>query len=290
MDVINLISKTPDLPNAPVTNPKEEYQNGSMYFSNGPRLHEFLQEMRREVLDKFDTIAIGEMPFVTDPPEVLRCVKGRKELDMIFQFDMFVSPRFVTSSYLYRARADSGVFFLFGSVEVDSAPGQSKFYPHRWKLTDLKAVVDKWQTFMVNNDGWNAVYDENHDQPRSISRYVDRGAVEKSFQAREMAAKMMATFLVLQSGTLFLYQGQEIGMRNMPREWGIEEYQDVESLNFWNKYVLFFTTNKALIDTNGDRLLEERGGDPSKMKDVMEALQLKARDNARTPVQVSDDL
>lgn len=95
--------------------------------------------------------------------------------------------------------------------------------------------MNKWQTFMINNDGWNAVYDENHDQPRSISRYVDRSVVEKSFQAREMAAKMMATFLVLQSGTLFLYQGQEIGMGNMPREWGIEEYQDVESLNFWNK-------------------------------------------------------
>lgn len=121
------------------------------------------------------------------------------------------------------------------SVEVDSAPGQSKFYLHKWQLTDLKAIVDRWQTFMINNDGWNAVYDENHDQPRSIFRYVDRSAVEKSFQAREMAAKMLATFLVLQSGTLFLYQGQEIGMGNVPREWGIEEYKDVETLNFWNR-------------------------------------------------------
>ncbi|CAZ84064.1 unnamed protein product [Tuber melanosporum] len=240
MDVINLISKTPELPDAPVTDPKEECQDGSMYFANGPRLHEFLQEMRREVLDKFDTITIGEMPFVTDPQEVLKCVKGRRELDMVFQFDI---------------------------VEVDSVPGQKKFYPHRWKLADLKAVVDKWQTFMINNDGWNAVYDENHDQPRSVFRYVDRSVVERSFQAREMAAKMLATFLVLQSGTLFLYQGQEIGMGNVPREWGIEEYKDVEGLNFWNK------------------LLEEREGDLSKMKDAMEALQSKARDNARTPVQ-----
>jgi len=112
MDVINLISKTPDLPNASVTDPKEEYQNGSMYFANGPRLHEFLQEMRREVLDKFDTIAVGEMPFVTDPQEVLRCVKGRKELDMVFQFDMFVSPRSIISSHLHRSCADSGFFRL----------------------------------------------------------------------------------------------------------------------------------------------------------------------------------
>lgn len=91
MDVINLISKHPDLPNAPITAPGEEYQWGSQYYANGPRLHEFLQEMRAKVLSKYDGVAIGEMPWIDDVDEVVKSVqRGRGELDMIFQFDMYV--------------------------------------------------------------------------------------------------------------------------------------------------------------------------------------------------------
>lgn len=89
MDVINLISKVQTFPDAPVTNPGEKYQMGMKYCANGPRMHEFLHEMRTEVLDKYDTLTVGEMPWVDDPDEVLRTIgRDRGELDMIFQFDM----------------------------------------------------------------------------------------------------------------------------------------------------------------------------------------------------------
>lgn len=89
MDVINLISKVQTFPDAPVTKPGEKYQSGMKYCANGPRMHEFLHEMRNEVLDKYDTLTVGEMPWVDDPDEVLKAIgRDRGELDMIFQFDM----------------------------------------------------------------------------------------------------------------------------------------------------------------------------------------------------------
>lgn len=89
MDVINLISKVPGLPDAPVSLPGEEWQPGTMFYANGPRMHEFLHEMRKEVLNKYDIITVGEMPWTNDPKEVLDAIgQDREELDMIFQFDM----------------------------------------------------------------------------------------------------------------------------------------------------------------------------------------------------------
>lgn len=89
MDVINLISKVIDLPDAPESLPGEEWQPGSMFYANGPRMHEFLHEMRKEVLDNYDIITVGEMPWTNDPKEVLDAIgRDRGELDMIFQFDM----------------------------------------------------------------------------------------------------------------------------------------------------------------------------------------------------------
>lgn len=89
MDVINLISKVQTFPDAPVTVPGEKYQLGMKYCANGPRMHEFLHEMRGKVLDHYDTLTVGEMPWVEDPDEVLRAIgRDRGELDMIFQFDM----------------------------------------------------------------------------------------------------------------------------------------------------------------------------------------------------------
>lgn len=123
------------------------------------------------------------------------------------------------------------------SVAVDNGD-RGKFSPRKWHLQDIKEIVNKWQTYMIKNDGWNAVFDENHDQGRSVSRYVDRNATDDNYGTRAFAAKMLATFLVLQSGTVYIYQGQELGMRNCPRDWGIEEYKDIETLNYWNKWVL----------------------------------------------------
>ena len=82
---------------------------------------------------------------------------------------------------------------------------------------------------MYENDGWNALYLENHDQPRSINRFASG-----SPEYRAQSSKMLATFLGCQAGTLFVYQGQELGMANVPKGWGINEYKDLNTLNHWS--------------------------------------------------------
>jgi glycosidase len=97
-------------------------------------------------------------------------------------------------------------------------------------MPELKSIVNKWQRFMLDNDGWNALYLENHDQSRSVSRW---GSDLPEF--RTSCAKMFATFLVLQSGTVFVYQGQELGLINLPYDRDISEYRDLETLNAWHE-------------------------------------------------------
>jgi alpha-glucosidase/molybdopterin synthase catalytic subunit len=204
MDVINFISKEQSFPDAPVKDPRTPWQWGDKWYANGPRLHEYLQGLGK-ILKEYDAFSVGEMPFVTDEKEVLRAVQfDRNEINMIFNFE---------------------------HVDIDHGR-YDKFEPGSWKLTDLKDFFERWQTFMYDNDGWNALYWENHDQPRSIDRYTN--AAE---EYRLVASKMLATALALQAGTPFVYQGQEIGTRNVPKEWGIEEYKDIDCLNHWNRYV-----------------------------------------------------
>lgn len=105
---------------------------------------------------------------------------------------------------------------------------EGKFSSRPWSLHTLKGIVEKWQTCMYNNNGWNAPSPENHDQSRSISRFTPHDAPKRDF-----AAKMLATFIGLQAGTLFIYQGQQLGMSNLPLHWSIEEYKDVETQNFY---------------------------------------------------------
>jgi glycosidase len=114
---------------------------------------------------------------------------------------------------------------------MDIGP-RGKFSPRAWEMPTFKAIVNKWQTFMINNDGWNALYLENHDQSRSVSRW---GSDLPEF--RTVCAKMFATFLALQSGTVFVFQGQELGMINVPEDRDIWEFRDLETLNAWNEYV-----------------------------------------------------
>jgi glycosidase len=96
----------------------------------------------------------------------------------------------------------------------------------------MKAIVQKWQTCMQDNGGWNALFLENHDQSRSVSRFTPHRP-----ETRNAAAKMLATFIGLQSGTLFVYQGQELGMVNLPKDWEIDEYKDFETQNLYRLYV-----------------------------------------------------
>ncbi|PLN83275.1 alpha-amylase [Aspergillus taichungensis] len=236
MDVINFISKDQRFPDAPIKDPRTPWQWGDKWYANGPRLHEYLQAVGK-ILKEYDTFSVGEMPFVTDTNEVLRAVRyDRNEINMIFNFE---------------------------HVDIDHGR-YDKFEPGSWKLTDLKAFFERWQTFMYENDGWNALYWENHDQPRCVDRYVNA-----SEEYRVQAAKMLATVLALMSGSPFVYQGQEIGMSNVPKEWRMEEYKDIDCLNHWH------------------RLLKSHPTDTAAQESARREYQKKSRDNGRTPVQWS---
>ncbi|KAH8704423.1 glycoside hydrolase superfamily [Phaeosphaeriaceae sp. PMI808] len=238
MDVINLISKVQSYADAPqvVTN---KFQPGDKFYANGPRLHEYLKELNDKVLSKYDAMTVGEMPFVRDENEIIRIVGAQNgELNMIFSFDL---------------------------VDIDNVPGDFKFTLHPWDARDLKRIVNRLQRLMLERDGWNSLFVENHDQPRSVSRYTD-----DSDEWREYGAKLLALMQSTLAGTLYVYQGEEIGMRNVPASWGEEEYKDIESLNFLKKYRQLYP------------------GDEEKQALARTIVQKKARDNARTPVQWDD--
>ncbi|MCJ1480297.1 hypothetical protein MMC06_000452 [Schaereria dolodes] len=240
MDVINLISKVQTFPDAkPALGPDRRYHPGSQYYVNGPRMHEYLQEINQKVLRKHGAITVGEMPGVSDIDEVLRSVGSESgELNMIFIFDI---------------------------VDIDNEPGKVRFTLHGWDARDLRRIIDKWQHAMIERDGWNTVFVENHDNPRSVSRYTD-----DSDAFRIYGAKLLALMQITLSGTLYVYQGEELGMRNVPRSWDPEkDYKDIEAINFWKK-------SKALY-----------GDTPEKMAEAKTILMRKARDHARTPMQWS---
>lgn len=133
---------------------------------------------------------------------------------------------------------------------------------HLWDVTRMKSIVTKYQRAMIERDGWNSVFIENHDNPRSVSRFTD-----DSDKYRDKGPKLLALMQTTLSGTLFVYQGEEIGLRNMPKEWDIDKYKDIESINFWSK------------------TKEKYGSNPKKMAEARDILEKKARDNSRTPMQ-----
>ncbi|RXG48065.1 hypothetical protein VDGE_04509 [Verticillium dahliae] len=227
LDVINFISKDQAFPDSDRT-----VLRGAEHYAAGPRLHEYLAELGA-ILREYDAFSVGEMPCVTDTNEVIKSVKAdRGELSMIFHFEF---------------------------VDLDHGD-KGKFSPREWPLADFRAVADKWQRFMYANDGWNALYLENHDQPRAVSRFASDAPAH-----RADAAKMIAMVQALQGGTPFIYQGQELGMHNIPKEWGMEEYKDVDCLNHWNLY---------------------KDSPDEKLKAALRVeYQKKSRDNARTPMQ-----
>jgi len=197
MDVINLLSKTPGLPSVG----DERYAWGGEHFMNGPRIHEFLQEMNREVLSKYEVMTVGETPGVTVEDAKLYTGEDRNELQMVFQFE---------------------------HMDVDSGPG-GKFDVKPWTLKDLRGILHKWQAGLEQT-GWNSLYLNNHDQPRMVSRFGDDGKYRKE------SAKMLATLLHTLKGTPYIYQGEEIGMTN-PSFPDISDYRDIETLNMYREFV-----------------------------------------------------
>ncbi|GGA84441.1 glycoside hydrolase family 13 protein [Ornithinibacillus halotolerans] len=231
MDVINFISKVPELPDAP--NPhNEKYVSGSKYFKDGPRIHEFLQEMNREVLSKYNVMTVGEMPGVNVEEAKKYTNPSRNELQMVFQFE---------------------------HMDLDSGP-RGKWDLKPLDLRDLKENISKWQ-IGLHGIGWNSLYLNNHDQPRMVSRFGN----DKEY--RVVSAKMLATLLHMLQGTPYIYQGEEIGMTNIQFE-SIDDYKDIEILNMYKEKVI-----------EGNESHDE----------VMQAIYVKGRDNARTPFQWNDE-
>jgi oligo-1,6-glucosidase len=196
MDVINMISKDPSLPDGHAQ--RGGLGDGSPHFLNGPRIHEFLQEMHGAVFVAHggELLNVGETPGVTVEEARLYTDPARGEIDMVFQFE---------------------------HVQLDQ--GDSKWDVHPLDLLDLKASLNRWQVGLADV-GWNSLYWNNHDQPRVVSRFGNDGT------HRVRAAKLLGTVLHLHRGTPYIYQGEELGMTNAPFA-SIDEFQDIESLNHY---------------------------------------------------------
>lgn len=196
MDVVNMYSKTPGLPDG-----KPAEITGKEYFQDGPRIHEFLQEMNREVLSKYDVMTVGETADVSIEEALKYANNEGTELGMVFQFDQNL---------------------------IDC--GEGRYSYRKVPLPELKACFSKWQT-ALEGKAWNSLYWTNHDQPRTVSR---RGN-DKEY--RKESQKLLYTMLMTMQGTPYIYQGEEIGMTNVYFD-KIEDYDDVEIKNYWEQYVV----------------------------------------------------
>lgn len=194
MDVINCISKQPDLPDVL---PKGGYKWAGQYFMNGPSIHKFLREMHEKVLSGRDIMTVGETPGVTPNDALLYAGSDGRELNMVFQSEL---------------------------MDID-AGAAGKWDAEEWRLSDFKKIISKWQQ-QLHGKAWNSVFLGNHDQPRIVSRFGDDTVY------RVESAKLLATLLLTLEGTPYIFQGDEIGMTNT-RFNTIEDCRDIEELQYY---------------------------------------------------------
>lgn len=197
MDVINLLSKDQSLPDG-LKKEEDLYGVGNPYYINGPKIHDYLQEMNNRVLAKYDIMTVGETAEIT--PEVAQQYVDfdRHELNMVFGFD---------------------------HMGIDH--GSTKWDKKVWSLPELKKINQSWYE-TLREKGWNTFFLNNHDQPRAVSRFGN----DRIYRVR--SAKMLATLLLTLPGTPFIYQGEEIGMTNIQFD-SIEDYRDIETLNWYRE-------------------------------------------------------
>jgi oligo-1,6-glucosidase len=225
MDVISLISKQLDFPDS--IYPNDYGKTIQNYYANGPKIHEYLNELNKEVLSKYDIMTVGEGPGI-DLNNGLDYVNvDRNELDMIFHFDhMFI---------------DNG--------------GGGKYDPIDVSLPKFKNVFNDWDS-KLKDKGWGSIFLGNHDFSRMVSRFGDDSTYHTE------SAKLLALLLLTLRGTVYIYQGDEIGMTNVAYP-SIEQYNDVETLGSWNEAL-------------------SKGEDMNKF---LKLVHKQSRDNARTPIQ-----
>ena len=230
MDVISMISKDQSYPDGEMNGGL--YGDFGPYCVHGPRIHEFLQEMNREVLSRYDVMTVGETSGVTIEEAQKYAGEDRNELNMVFQFE-----------HVEGQGSDHG-----------------KWTTEKYDFQEFKKVMIKWQEELAGK-AWNSLFLGNHDQPRSVSRFGNDNPAY-----RETSAKMLATCLHMMQGTPYVYQGDELGMKNVPFH-DLSEFRDIESINAFH---------------------ELTGAGKVAPDDMMRYLNLRGRDNARTPMQWDD--
>ena len=262
VDTCAIYSKDPSFPDGDV-DPKHEgrwgkFANPAPFVVSGPHIHEYWQEIRKDALDKYgDVLMIGELgPIGHD--NIMRYIgRERREMSMVFDF-------------------------LLNSVGGAHEKGFEDV--GTWKLRELKEAARQNQELGMDKDregrgfgeGWNTVVCENHDLPRSVSRFGSGSLTYEnggkfSMEYWERSAKLIALMIGTMSGTLVMYQGQEIGMTNIPQSWNVKDLMDLASIEYYQ------------------RMEREHPGDKEFLARVWKGICALSRDNARTPMQWSDE-
>ena len=203
MDVISMISKDPAYPEGPLVDGL--YGELLPYVANGPHVHEYLQEMNRRVLSKYDIMTVGETAGVTLEEAMKYANNEGTELNMVFHFEHV-------------------------DTDATTTPILGKWGYDHPDLTKLRPILNKWQTGLEGK-AWGSLYWDNHDQPRVVSRFGN-----DSPKYRVLSAKMLATLLHMMKGTPYIYQGEELGMTNMTFT-SVDDCRDVEEINAYRQYV-----------------------------------------------------
>ncbi|WML39794.1 alpha,alpha-phosphotrehalase [Neobacillus sp. OS1-2] len=216
LDVINLISKDQQF--------LQDDSDGRKFYTDGPRIHEFLHEMNEKVFAHYDIMTVGEMSSTS----IDNCIR-------------YTNPE----------QEELNMTFSFHHLKVDY-PNGDKWTIANFDFQALKDILSNWQVEMIQGGGWNALFWCNHDQPRVVSRFGDDGKYHME------SAKMLATALHMMQGTPFIYQGEEFGMTN-PKFTSIDEYRDVESLNVYKIKQQEGLEEQAIID-----ILKQKSRDNSR--------------------------
>ncbi|PWN30233.1 glycoside hydrolase [Jaminaea rosea] len=238
IDTASMYSKPMDFPDAPVIDKDVEHQPAFHLFCDGPQLEDYLREIGK-VFAQYDSMTVGEFPNATFERSVRATSASDPQMSMNFHFSLCDFGRDVEND-LYRL-----------------LPAEKR------RLSQFKEIIRAHQTHVEGTDSWPSFFLENHDIARAISRYANDAP-----EHRVASGKMLATLAASQSGTLFLYQGQEIGTVNFPKDWDIEDYQDIGSINYW-------------------KMLKAKGASQQEFDTAKLNLSALARDHARTPVQWS---
>ncbi|KMT60921.1 putative alpha,alpha-phosphotrehalase [Listeria fleischmannii 1991] len=222
LDVLNLISKPDKLED-------DFIGDGRRFYTDGPKIHSYLKELHAETFGQSNLITVGEMSSTTIQNSIKYSNPLEKEVSMVFHFH---------------------------HLKVDYKNGE-KWRLDNVRFDELKDIFHTWQVAMADGNGWDALFFNNHDQPRALGRFTSD---KKEYHYK--AATMLAATIHLMRGTPYIYMGEEIGMIN-PRFSSIEKYNDIESINHY-------------------QLLQEEGFSE---KETIKIIQERSRDNSRIPMQ-----